>query len=80
MSVETETYVYCDGCGKEVYNEYHTVLCNDCSVKEIPSLSNSGYCSPILFEDIYTCTVSKQDFQWVGELPEYCPRCGRQIK
>lgn len=78
MSIETETYIECDGCGKEIYNEDYTVLCHDCSIEDISSLS--GYCDPVYFKGVYTCKTKRQDFQWDGELPEYCPRCGRPIK
>lgn len=80
MSIETETYIECDGCGQEIYGSDYTVLCNKCSIEEIPSLSNSGYCDPVYFKGMYTCKIKHQDFQWDGELPEYCPRCGRPIK
>ena len=62
----------------EIYNEDYTVLCYDCSIKEISSLS--GYCDPVYFKGVYTCKTKRQDFKWDGELPEYCPRCGRPIK
>ena len=80
MSIETETYICCDGCGKEIYNEDYTVLCDKCSIEEIPSLSVSEYCYPVNFRNVYTCKIKRQDFEWIGELPEYCPRCGRPIK
>ena len=80
MSIETETYICCDGCGKEIYNEDYTVLCDKCSIEEIPSLSVSEYCYPVNFGNVYTCKIKRQDFEWIGELPEYCPRCGRPIK
>jgi len=80
MSIETETYISCDGCGKEIHSEDYTVLCSKCSIEEIPSLSYSEYCDPVCFSGVYTCKIKHQDFQWIGELPEYCPRCGRPIK
>ena len=75
VDVETEVYVSCDGCGSEIYGDDYTVLCSDC----LPSLDSLGNCTPIFFKDTYTCLMSHQDFKWDGELPEYCPRCGRQI-
>lgn len=45
------------------------------------SLNNKEeYCNPSFFRDTYKCPITLKNFQWIGMLPEYCPRCGKPIK
>lgn len=41
---------------------------------------STEYCNPSFFRDTYKCKTTHKNFQWIGKLPEYCPRCGKPIK
>lgn len=83
MSIDVEICVTCDKCGKSMYEGDAVVLCTKCAPAEAQAVSTrlaSEYCEPVNFKGTYTCLTSKRDFMWSGELPEFCPRCGKPIR
>ena len=83
MSIDVEICATCDECGKSMYEGDAVVLCEKCAGDKAQAASTglaSGWCEPVIFNGTYTCLATKQDFEWSGELPEFCPRCGKPIR
>lgn len=81
MSIDVESTIECtcDKCGKWMSEDEATVLCKKCATN-VGVGSVEGYCSPVLLLGKYTCKNTHHDFDWGGELPLYCPMCGREIR
>lgn len=82
MSIEYEVdaYATCDRCGKTINVDECAVLCQPCANEKRVNEDALQHCSPVFIQGKYTCINARCDFEWRGELPEFCPRCGREIR
>lgn len=82
MSIEYEVdaYATCDRCGTTVDVDECAVLCQPCAKEKRVNDDAFKHCSPVFIQGKYTCINARCDFEWRGELPEFCPRCGREIR
>lgn len=79
IDYEVDIQMTCDKCGKTVYEGDCVVLHRKCA-GSLDDPSSLPYCSPVPFRDKYTCLGTRRDFDWDGELPPFCPCCGRLIR
>ena len=77
---EMDVSAYCDLCGKSVDVDDCTVLCPSCADEKRAREDEPQYCSPVFIQGKYTCLNARCDFEWRGEFPEFCPRCGCEIR
>lgn len=80
IDYEMDVSVSCDRCGKLTDVDNCTVLCPSCANEKRADEDALQYCSPVFIQGKYTCLGTLCDFEWRGELPEFCPRCGHEIR
>ncbi len=69
-----------DRCWTTVDVDECAVLCQPCAKEKRVNDDALKHCSPVFIQGKYTCINARCDFEWRGELPEFCPRCGREIR
>lgn len=79
IDYEVEVSAECDKCGRTVDADDCTVLCGKCA-PTVTRDPGGQYCRPVEIKGVYTCLNTRRDYEWSGELPPFCPRCGHMIR
>lgn len=80
FGADVDVYGTCDGCGASIH-EGDPTFCSKCGVVQ-PQRNTSGKCNWLWGRNDgeYICGYTREEWKWEGQLPPFCPMCGRELQ
>lgn len=81
FSAEVDVSGVCDACGKSL-DEGDPTYCEKCAGPNASRKSAHGRCDWMWGrkDGWYICGTTHEDWKWEGQMPPFCPMCGRSIQ